>query len=232
MILVPEGAGGPAGRPAARLIRYSRDAEIAAAEWLRFWGAVDARTHGPGADSGVDVESSKLVVQVKARVAPAGRPELQRLHGAAVGRGKQGAFFSLGGFTAQAVAWANQVDLALFEFDLQGEPRAVNEPAYRIARREPPVTDGEKGERALLAERLPLAVGQGLDDHARRNLLASIVDRMAQWRKKPTEKQLAFAQSLGIGVPEGWTANDVSRAIDARMAEIRLNKSRRAGPGG
>jgi hypothetical protein len=31
-------------RPEPRLIRHSRDAEVAAAEWLRYWGFPDART--------------------------------------------------------------------------------------------------------------------------------------------------------------------------------------------
>jgi superfamily II DNA or RNA helicase len=91
------------------------------------------------------------------------------------------------------------------------------------------VTVSEKGERSVLAEGLPLSLAQGLaDDHVRRNAPAALVDRMAPWRKKkPSEKQLAFAQRLGIGVPDSFTADDVSRAIDARMAEIRLSKARR-----
>ena len=131
--------------PEPRLIRHPRDAEIAAAEWLRYWGFADARTHGPGADAGIDVESLTMVAQVKARVSPAGRPELQQLHGAAVGKGKQGVFFSIGGFTAQAVGWANDVGLPLFAFDLQGEPTAVNGPAFRLSGQEPPTVPGLAG---------------------------------------------------------------------------------------
>jgi hypothetical protein len=108
------------------LIRTPRDAEVVAAEWLRYWGFVDARTHGPGADGGVDVEAGEMVAQVKARQSKAGRPELQQLHGVVASRDKQGVFFSIGGYTEQAVAWANEVNLALFSFDYQGEPTPCN----------------------------------------------------------------------------------------------------------
>ncbi len=91
-------------------------------------------------------------------------------------------------------------------------------------------TIDQSGHREELMTGVPLSLAQGIaDDHVRRNAPASLTDRMAPWRKKPpSEKSLVFAQRLGIGVPEGWSADDVSRAIDARLAEIRAGKARRA----
>lgn len=125
-------------------------------------GFDEARTHGPGADGGVDVESPEVVAQVKARVSPAGRPDLQRLFGVAAAKGKQGVFFSHGGFAGQAMGWANEVGLALFAFDLQGEPFPLNAPAYRIAgmdapRSVPAITTVEPAIEPTSSDPLPSA---------------------------------------------------------------------------
>lgn len=87
----------------------------------------------------------------------------------------------------------------------------------------------DRGERKLLVSGVPLELAQGIaDDHVRANAPDSLVSRLAKWRKKPpTEKQLAFAQRLGIGVPPGASSGEVAQMLDARMAEIRLKKARR-----
>ena len=69
-------------------------------------GYDDAEVTGPGADGGVDVTSRRSVAQVKTETLPVGRPALQRLHGVAMADGKEGLFFSLSGYTSQAVEWA------------------------------------------------------------------------------------------------------------------------------
>lgn len=120
-----------AGRPAPRLIRTAREAELVAAEWMRYWGYSDAEATPVGADSGVDVVAAGAVAQVKMEGVPTGRPTVQALLGAAVGEGKDGLFFSLAGYTAEAVVWADRVGLALYAFDLQGEPVAANAVARR-----------------------------------------------------------------------------------------------------
>ncbi|MEV0794015.1 restriction endonuclease [Kribbella sp. NPDC050459] len=118
-----------ATRPVQRLIRDARDAELVAAEWMRFLGFADATVTPVGADAGIDIEASKAVAQVKMEAVPTGRPALQQLHGAAVAVGKRGLFFSLAGYTPQASAWAEQVGIPLFRFDLQGVPEPVNSSA-------------------------------------------------------------------------------------------------------
>jgi hypothetical protein len=119
-------------RPEPALIRSPADAEGAAARWMRYWGYEDASVTGRGADGGVDVRSSDAVAQVKALQVPVGRPDLQRLHGVATSENKMGFFFSLMYFTPQAKEWADQVGIALFRFDLQGEPEPVNAAALAI----------------------------------------------------------------------------------------------------
>jgi hypothetical protein len=113
-------------RPELRLIRTARDAELVVVEWMRWFGYVDARPTPIGKDSGIDVEASVAVAQVKMEGVPSGRPYVQALFGVASAEGKQGVFFSLAGYTAEAIAWASRLKLPLFTFDLQGEPKPVN----------------------------------------------------------------------------------------------------------
>jgi hypothetical protein len=119
-------------RPAPTLIRTYRDAETSAAAWMRWMGWGDAAVTQTGPDGGVDVIATRAVGQVKAHVNPIGRPEVQQLHGCAVAMKRDSAFFCLGGYTPQAVGWADSVEMPLFRFDLSGEPEPVNGTARRI----------------------------------------------------------------------------------------------------
>lgn len=118
--------------PDSRLIRSPRDAELAAEEWMRYFGFGDAEVTPVGADEGIDVNSTKAVAQVKAYMVPVGRPDVQNLAGVAAGEKKIGIFFALTGYTPQAIQWADKADIALFSFDLQGEPEAVNSVAHKL----------------------------------------------------------------------------------------------------
>lgn len=113
--------------PEPRQIRNPRDAELVAAEWMKFWGFDDAVATPVGADQGIDVVCDEAVAQVKAHMVPIGRPDLQNLAGVAAVEGKTALFFALNGFTAQAIEWADKAKMALFTFDLQGEPEPVNQ---------------------------------------------------------------------------------------------------------
>lgn len=119
-------------RPAPRLIRQARDAELVAAEWMQVMGFDDARATGEGADGGIDVLAAKAIAQVKAEARPVGRPVLQQLVGAAHSMRRTALCFALAGFTPQALAWADGQDLALFSFDLQGVPDPVNRAAHEL----------------------------------------------------------------------------------------------------
>jgi hypothetical protein len=111
------------------LIRSPDDAEQVAAEWMRHLGFGDARCTGAGTDGGVDVRSREAVAQVKAQLSPVGRPELQALYGVATSEGRRPLFFSLMSYTAAALAWADEVGMALFRFDHAGAVEAVNDAA-------------------------------------------------------------------------------------------------------
>jgi Restriction endonuclease len=122
------------------LIRTARDAEENAAAVLRWLGHTDARTTRVGTDGGIDVESASAVAQVKMEGIPTARPTIQALYGVATAEGKQGIFFALAGYTAQALEWADRVDLPLFTFDYQGQPEPVNTAARTLM-----ATDGGQG---------------------------------------------------------------------------------------
>jgi hypothetical protein len=119
-------------RPAPRLIRMARDAETVAAEWMHWFGFNDARVTPVGPDGGIDVVAIKAVAQVKMEGVATGRPVIQALFGVAQADGKTGLFFSLAGYTAGAIEWAERVGLALFAFDLQGEPQPVTSAARSL----------------------------------------------------------------------------------------------------
>ena len=120
----PQGNLASAPRPKRRLIRTAADAEIVAAEWMRWMGFRGSTRTPTGADGGIDVRATGAVAQVKMHAKPIGRPDVQQLYGAA--RGRRALFFSLDTYTDEARSWADEVGMALFRFDLQGEPEAVN----------------------------------------------------------------------------------------------------------
>jgi len=96
-------------------------AELAAAEWMRRLGFVDAYADGvPGADGGIDVESAEGLAQVKHYANPVGIAEIQRLAGISYERDKEGLFFALNGYTRQAVDSAEKTDLLLFTYSPDG----------------------------------------------------------------------------------------------------------------
>jgi len=120
-------------RPSPRLLRSAHEAELAAAEWLQWLGFGDARCTGRGPDQGIDVIAQGLVAQVKAEMRKSTRPQLQHLCGAASRYGGfKTAFFSLAGYTDEAMEWAEQLQIYLFRFDLQGEPQPCNNLARHL----------------------------------------------------------------------------------------------------
>jgi hypothetical protein len=103
---------------------------------MRSIGFLDASLTGFGADGGIDVRSSWGVAQVKAEMKPVGRPAVQQLAGVASVEGCDALFFSLAGFTPDAIEWADRAGVALFRFDLQGDPTAVNPAAVSLVGRQ------------------------------------------------------------------------------------------------
>lgn len=93
-------------------------AEEFVAWWLRAHGFPDACVVSGGADGGVDVEGLDVTAQVKHWCARVGRPEVQRLVGAAGATGKQLAFFSANGYSEPARVYATEHSVSLYTFDL------------------------------------------------------------------------------------------------------------------
>lgn len=126
------GISGGVALPEPALIRTPHDAEQAAAAWMRVMGFPDAAATPVGPDEGIDVTAREAVAQVKTETVPVGRPALQQLAGVAHGVGKQGLFFSLSGYRAGAVEWAERVGMPLFDFDYQGIPQPANDAAIAL----------------------------------------------------------------------------------------------------
>ena len=107
--------------PEPRLVKTARAAEEYAADVMSALGFSGVEVTPPGADGGVDVRAHDAVAQVKMEGVPTSRPVVQGLFGIAAHSRKLGCFFSLAGYTAGALEWAEEVGLACFEFEFDGE---------------------------------------------------------------------------------------------------------------
>lgn len=117
------------------LIGDWRDAERLAAGWLRSSGCRRVELTSAGADGGIDVLTAEWAVQVKHRSAPTGRPAVQQIIGAALAVDRRPAIVSTSGFTAPAIDFADDHDVALVELDSKARGRRVNASARDIGRR-------------------------------------------------------------------------------------------------
>ena len=126
--------------PTPQFCREPADFEKAAEAWFNAWGFTGVKNTPPGADGGVDVESSEAIAQVKAHMVPIGIEEVQRLSGASLHR-RIPVFFSLMSYTEAAVLFADQAGIPLFRFsDYQGSIEIVNKAAkHFLAERERPI---------------------------------------------------------------------------------------------
>lgn len=92
--------------------------EFNAAIVLSHLGYPDARSTPKGSDGGVDIRAKGLVAQVKAKSTPTNSPSVQQLMGCASVENARPVFFSLHGYTLQAIQFADSApDYPLFEFD-------------------------------------------------------------------------------------------------------------------
>ncbi|MEV0948194.1 restriction endonuclease [Rhodococcus sp. NPDC049939] len=103
-------------------IRTAADAESNAAKQMQRLGYGDATVLLGGAEGGIDVHSSSAYAQVKWRGDSAGRSNLQSLYGArGTSHGTKLLYFSGSGYTDEAVAYADEVGMALFRTEPDGE---------------------------------------------------------------------------------------------------------------
>ena len=143
---IPSGSGAPLasipvvrrsffGRPKPMPVSDWREAEAVACAWMREFGFRDARLTAGGADEGVDVLSKKAVAQVKWKLSAAiGRPDVQRLFGAAQSAKSKPVFFSGSGYTAAARTWAEANGVAAFTLTAHGEIVPITSAARRMAK--------------------------------------------------------------------------------------------------
>jgi hypothetical protein len=112
-----------------------QQAEHNAARWMRYWGYADATARPGGPDSGIDVRATGALGQVKYQAAQVGRPELQRFVGARpYGSTAQLMFFTGSDYAPTAVAYAQEWNIALFKYRLDGAMTPVNDTARHIHR--------------------------------------------------------------------------------------------------
>ncbi len=113
-------------KPYARLIRNPRDAEIAARDWMQYFGFSDATLTAIGPDEGIDVTSGDAVAQVKSGETTTGRPVIQQIYGVASYQSKQPLIFSVARVTKDAWEWADKAGVGLFRLNLSGTAFPVN----------------------------------------------------------------------------------------------------------
>jgi hypothetical protein len=108
-------------------------AEVVTRDWLIGLGERDAR-RGPGRhDGGVDVESSRYVVQVKHWETNVGGPAVRQIFGVAAARRKIAIVVAKSGYTRDAQSFADTAGVGLFSYE-SGVIRPVNHMADRILR--------------------------------------------------------------------------------------------------
>lgn len=120
--------GGP---PSRAYVQTWQDAERNAADWMARWGFRGVRVTAGGPDAGIDVRAEGAVAQVKFQAADVGRPELQRLYGAAP-VGAELLFFTGASYSARAIEYADERDIALFRYELDGSMKALNARARSV----------------------------------------------------------------------------------------------------
>jgi hypothetical protein len=78
------------------------------------------------------VRSAGAVAQVKAEMTPVGAPVVQAIFGIGAAEQRQAILFALSGFTPPALEFAHQAGVALFRFDLQGQPEPASDAALGL----------------------------------------------------------------------------------------------------
>jgi hypothetical protein len=99
---------------------------------MHYLGYHDAKLTVIGPDEGVDVFSSRALVQVKSGEAPTGRPVVQQIYGVAALNEKEPILFSVAPVTREAKEWAARASVALFRLDLSGSATPANTKAAEL----------------------------------------------------------------------------------------------------
>ncbi len=92
------------------------DAASIVVEWMKENGFADVVLADDAGRGAFDLTAKDIVAEITVE-APPNRPNIQRLDQVARGEQRQGALFSVRGFTMSAEEWAANVNVALFQFE-------------------------------------------------------------------------------------------------------------------
>jgi len=100
---------------------------------MHSWGYADASVTRFTRDGGVDIETQELVVQCKHVAGTVGAPDVQRIYGIAVSKGKTALIFSAGQFSKEAIKFADVAGAGVVVLsERKGFPNAKNSVAREI----------------------------------------------------------------------------------------------------
>ena len=126
----------PVPRPAFRpvTIRTAHDANLAAAQYLRWLGFDGIRIAERPPASGVDVRGPSVLAHVDPSTSPVGVRDVETLWLNGLNGSAVAVCFALAGYVGDARTRADALRLPLFVLDLTGTPRAANEAAEQLIR--------------------------------------------------------------------------------------------------
>lgn len=119
-------------RPAPREVPSTPVALEVARDWMRYFSFIDAHV-----SSGPEplIDSSRGLAHLIADPRGVGTRDVMEAHKIAVMADKYALVFSLGGFSAGAIRWANKNATALFEFDHHGQVKPVSDVGKKLLER-------------------------------------------------------------------------------------------------
>lgn len=136
---------------------------------MRYFGWETATLTGQGADGGADVRADEAVAQVKAEAVKTSSERLQALFGIAAHEQRTAVFFSLGGYTRQALTWAASTGMTLFEFDHAGDIQPASRAAVDLLARRQTTMESTRAALPQVLDRTEAAVRDlGFREEARR----------------------------------------------------------------
>ncbi len=111
----PKPFSGTVPKPPAPLLHVDPTSfEQYCAEWSIYLGYQDAKVTRAVKDGGFDIAASRMMAQCKFQELPVGVRPIRELHGVATLKGKQAIFFSLNGYSRDAVIEAGQFKMQLW----------------------------------------------------------------------------------------------------------------------
>ncbi|WP_446210355.1 restriction endonuclease [Micromonospora sp. IBSANI012] len=193
-------------------------AEELAVWHLRLLGYPDARCTRGGADSGVDVLATGAVAQVKHWAQPVGQPPLRDLFGVGQAAAAKPFFYSLSGYTPQALEWANATNMALFAYSADGRVLAQNSAAHMLAPSSARPGGGNLGffeqARADRYRRELEKLRQEIND------LTALMHKRTQSRRPAVRRSAGEAASLLLSASRALDGGDVLPPADRRREDF------------